>query len=34
MHAALIGRKLSHSISPKIHNIIGPYSYSTTELES
>jgi shikimate dehydrogenase len=34
MHAALIGRKLCHSISPKIHNIIGPYSYSTTELES
>ena len=32
--AALIGRRLSHSISPEIHRLIASYDYSLLELEN
>ena len=33
MNVALIGRNLSHSISPEIHHAITPYTYGIKELE-
>lgn len=33
MHCGLLGRKLSHSYSPQIHQMLGDYSYSLFEKE-
>ena len=33
MHCGLLGRKLSHSYSPQIHNYLGNYSYELFEIE-
>lgn len=33
MNCGLLGRKLEHSYSPKIHNLLGDYSYSLFEQE-
>ena len=33
MDCGLIGRKLGHSFSPKIHSLLGNYSYRLIPLE-